>query len=100
MPDLINIIGTHFANARVVGARGTVPAKNQFQFLGELAVGRAMQRYGGYLMDVANTPMSVSFERDRDAGPGELGPTYSDAGFRWDYDAMENIPWDRLRVLK
>jgi len=68
--------------------------------LGELAVGRAMQRYGGYLMDVANTPMSVSFERDRDAGPGELGPTYSDAGFRWDYDAMENIPWDRLRVLK
>lgn len=67
---------------------------------GELAVGRAMQRYGGYLMDVADTPMSVSFERDRDAVPGELGPTYSDAGFRWDYDAMENIPWDKLRVLK
>lgn len=67
---------------------------------GELAVGRAMQRYGGFLMDVADTPMSVSFERDRDAAPEELGTTYSEAGFRWDYDAMENIPWDRLRVLE
>jgi 16S rRNA (adenine(1408)-N(1))-methyltransferase len=29
-----------------------------------------------------------------------LMPPYSDAGFRWDYDAMENVPWDKLRVLK
>jgi hypothetical protein len=29
-----------------------------------------------------------------------LGRTYKDAGFRWDYDAMENIPWNKLRVLK
>ena len=66
---------------------------------GELAVARAMQRYGGYLMDVADAPLSVSFELDRTA-PGELGKTYSDAGFRWDYDAMENVPWEKLRVLK
>jgi hypothetical protein len=66
---------------------------------GELAVARAMQRYGGYLMDVAEAPLSVSFELDRST-PGELGKTYSDAGFRWDYDAMENVPWDKLRVLK
>jgi hypothetical protein len=66
---------------------------------GELAVARAMQRYGGYLMDVADTSLSVSFELDR-ATPGELGQTYSEAGFRWDYDAMENVPWDKLRVLK
>ena len=66
---------------------------------GELAVARAMQRYGGYLMDVADAPLSVSFELDRST-PGELGKTYSDAGFRWDYDAMENVPWDKLRVLK
>ncbi len=67
---------------------------------GELAVARAMQRYGGYLMDVSAAPLSVSFELDRDAAPGEVGQTYSDAGFRWDYDAMENVPWDRLRVLE
>ncbi|MGB7359958.1 MAG: hypothetical protein WA944_19060 [Mycobacterium sp.] len=66
---------------------------------GELAVATAMQRYGGYLMDVAEAPLSVSFELDRDAAAGELGQTYSDAGFRWDYDAMENVPWDKLRVL-
>jgi hypothetical protein len=66
---------------------------------GELAVARAMQRYGGYLMDVADAPLSVSFELDRKT-PGELGKTYADAGFRWDYDAMENVPWDKLRVLK
>ncbi|MFA7509256.1 MAG: hypothetical protein WCZ29_02125 [Mycolicibacterium vanbaalenii] len=67
---------------------------------GELAVARAMQRYGGYLMDVANTPLSVSFEREADPAADEVGQTYSDAGFRWDYDAMENVPWDKLRVLK
>lgn len=66
---------------------------------GELAVARAMQRYGGYLMDEADTPLSVSFELDVHAPPGELGTTYSEAGFRWDYDAMEDVPWDKLRVL-
>ncbi|MCX2932695.1 hypothetical protein ORI20_20695 [Mycobacterium sp. CVI_P3] len=67
---------------------------------GERAVATAMQRYGGYLMDVAATPLSVSFELDRDAAPGTVGKTYADAGFRWDYDAMEHVPWDKLRVLK
>ena len=67
---------------------------------GELAVATAMQRYGGYVMDVAAAPLSVSFELDRDAAEGTLGQTYQDAGFRWDYDAMERIPWDKLRVLK
>lgn len=66
---------------------------------GPLAVARAMQRYGGYLMDVADAALSVSFELDR-TKPGELGETYSKAGFRWDYDAMENVPWEKLRVLR
>jgi len=66
---------------------------------GELAVAKAMQRYGGYLMDVADTPLSVSFELDREASAGTVGTTYADAGFRWDYDAMEGVPWNRLRVL-
>lgn len=67
---------------------------------GELAVATAMQRYGGYLMDVAATPLSVSFELDTTAEPGQLGNTYRKAGFRWDYDAMEQIPWEKLRVLQ
>ncbi|MCH9734657.1 MAG: hypothetical protein K0U78_08910, partial [Actinomycetia bacterium] len=67
---------------------------------GELAVATAMQRYGGYVMDVSAVPLSVSFELDTDAARGTLGSTYEDAGFRWDYDAMERIPWDKMRVLK
>lgn len=67
---------------------------------GQLAVATAMQRYGGYVMDSGGTPLSVSFELDTDAAPGTVGATYEAAGFRWDYDAMENIPWDKLRVLK
>ena len=67
---------------------------------GELAVATAMQRYGGYVMDVSDAPLSVSFELDTGAAPGTLGQTYKNAGFRWDYDAMEHIPWDKLRVLK
>lgn len=66
---------------------------------GALAVATAMQRYGGFVMDVAATPLSVSFELDTTAEPGRLGETYRKAGFRWDYDAMETIPWERLRVL-
>lgn len=67
---------------------------------GELVVAKAMQRYGGYVMDVSGAPLSVSFERDTGAQPGSVGATYSEAGFRWDSDAMEHVPWDRLRVLK
>lgn len=67
---------------------------------GAFALATAMQRYGGYVMDVAATSLSVSFERDREAAPDDVGKTYRDAGFRWDYDAMEQVPWDKLRVLK
>ena len=66
---------------------------------GEQVVATALQRYGGYIMDVAGTPLSVSFELDTTATPGTLGETYTKAGFRWDYDAMENVPWEKLRVL-
>ncbi|MGD9622061.1 MAG: hypothetical protein AB7G47_12800 [Mycolicibacterium sp.] len=67
---------------------------------GELAVAIAMQRYGGYVMDVGGAPLSVSFELDTHAAPDSIGVTYEAAGFRGDYDAMENIPWELLRVLK
>lgn len=66
---------------------------------GELAVATAMQQYGGYIMDQSGARLSVIFELYRKAAPGSLGKTYRDAGFRWDYDAMEHVPWNKIRVL-
>ncbi|TDO08040.1 hypothetical protein EV580_5610 [Mycobacterium sp. BK086] len=66
---------------------------------GELAVATAMQRYGGYIVDVGGAPLSMSFEFEASASPPALGKTYQAAGFRWDYDPMERIPWEKLRVL-
>ncbi|WP_233211150.1 hypothetical protein [Mycobacterium sp. shizuoka-1] len=65
---------------------------------GELAVATAMQRYGGYVVDVGGAPLSVSFELDTSA-PHGLGKVYQAAGFRWDYDPMDRVPWEKLRVL-
>ena len=67
---------------------------------GELAVATAMQRYGGFIVDVGGAPLSVSFELDISAAPDNVGAVYEDAGFRWDYDSMEHVPWGMLRVLK
>ncbi len=65
---------------------------------GERTVARALQKYGAYVVDKAATPLSVSFELDHDA-EGTVGSVYENAGFRWDYDDMAGIPWNRLRVL-
>lgn len=65
----------------------------------ELAVATAMQRYGGYVVDVGGAPLSVSFELDTTAPPPGLGSVYGAAGFRWDYDPMDHVPWEKLRVL-
>lgn len=67
---------------------------------GPLAVARAMQRYGGYIVDIGGAPLSVSFELDVGAPPGQLGDVYRAAGFHGDYDAMAAVPWERLRVLE
>jgi hypothetical protein len=66
---------------------------------GERAVARAMQIYGGYIVDQGGAALSMSFELDPTAGNGSIGPTYEQAGFRWDYDDMPGVPWDRLQVL-
>lgn len=65
----------------------------------ELAVGTAMQRYGGYLVDMSGSPLSVSFELDPST-PSSISPVYKKAGLRWDYDDMAGIPWGRLRVVR
>ncbi|KHO18308.1 hypothetical protein QQ25_29135 [Mycolicibacterium setense] len=75
-----------------IDSLGLAPAEH---FMAE-----ALQRYGGYVTDVSGSPLSISFERDNTAAPGTVGSTYSDAGVRWDYDGMTDIPWKKLRVLK
>lgn len=66
----------------------------------ELAVARAMQTYGGYVIDSGGAELSASFELDTTAPEGcPLGLRHTAAGFEWDYDGMSGVPWDRLQVL-
>jgi hypothetical protein len=67
---------------------------------GEVAVARALQVYGAYLIDRAGTSLAVSFEVAPDASPGNPGTVYTQAGFAWDYYGMPHIPWNQLRVLQ
>lgn len=66
---------------------------------GEVAVARALQQYGGYLIDRADTSLAIGFEVAPDATPSNPGAVYTKAGLAWDYYGMPHIPWDRLRVL-
>lgn len=66
---------------------------------GERAVARALQVYGGYVMDRSGAPLSVSFEVAGDATPATPGSVYRAAGLDWDYYGMPHVPWKRLRVL-
>jgi hypothetical protein len=59
-----------------------------------------MQVYGGYLIDRADTPLSISFELAPDASAAGPGAVYTQAGLRWDYYGMPAVPWHKLRVLK
>ncbi len=61
----------------------------------ERAIAVALQRYGAYNIDNAGARMTVYFEK-----PTTGTDPYSAAGLRWDYYAMEDIPWHRLRVLR
>jgi hypothetical protein len=65
----------------------------------ELAVGVALQKYGGYVMDKGAAKLSVTFELARDASSSSPGSAYKAAGLRWDYYGMPHLPWDKLRVL-
>jgi len=65
-----------------------------------LAVARAMQRYGGYVVDRGGSPLSISFELAPDADGIYPGSVYRQAGLDWDYDGLEQIPWDRLQLLE
>lgn len=67
---------------------------------GERTVARAMQVYGGYVIDRGGAPLSVSFERATDATSTSPGRTYVAAGLTWDYHGMPHVPWQKLRVLR
>ncbi|MGI5133017.1 hypothetical protein ACQEVB_39890 [Pseudonocardia sp. CA-107938] len=60
----------------------------------ELAVGRALQRFGAYAGDNGGARMAIIFEYV----PGLAA--YRAAGATGDYYRMPHIPWDRLRVLR
>ncbi|MCJ8505911.1 hypothetical protein MRU69_13780 [Kocuria flava] len=66
---------------------------------GEVAVARAMQVYGAYVVDQGGAALSMSFELAPDATPTSPGAVYEAAGLRWDYYGMSKVPWNRLRVL-
>ena len=66
---------------------------------GERAVARALQVYGAYLIDRADTSLSMSFELAPDASSTGPGSVYQRAGFSWDYFGMPHVPWKKLRVL-
>lgn len=66
---------------------------------GEVTVARALQIHGAYVIDRADTSLSISFELAPDATSSSPGSVYQEAGFAWDYYGMPNIPWDKLRVL-
>jgi hypothetical protein len=62
---------------------------------GEVAVAKALQRYGAINRDNTAANLCVQFETPF----GESDP-YPAAGFTHDYFDMPHIPWDRLRVLR
>lgn len=62
---------------------------------GEVAVARALQTYGGYVRDSAQTALAVAFEK-----PEEGDDVYLAAGFPWDFYDLPHIPWESLRVLQ
>jgi hypothetical protein len=62
---------------------------------GELAVGRALQKYGAYCGDSGGARMGFLFEYP----DGGSRTVYERAGLAWDYFDMAHLPWHRLRVL-
>lgn len=43
--------------------------------------------------------MAFTFELVDDATYDAVGAVRADAGFKWDYRDMNNIPWSQLRVI-
>ncbi|MGD9793040.1 MAG: hypothetical protein AB7V43_06135 [Acidimicrobiia bacterium] len=61
----------------------------------ELAVGRAMQTYGAYLIDNGGSRMGFIAQMPT----ASSGNPYPAAGFGGDYNSLNLLPWQSLRVL-
>jgi hypothetical protein len=67
---------------------------------GERIVAEALQEYGAYVVDSGASLISVFFELEPPTPGNELGEVLTDLGFRWDYDPLDGIPWERLEMLQ
>lgn len=75
---------------------------------GEIAIARALQKYGAYCGDKSDNGIGWGFtgELDQTAhltedGQVYIGDTYFNAGFLWDYFQLNSFNWGaHLRVLK
>ncbi|MUL49489.1 fibronectin type III domain-containing protein [Mycobacterium sp. CBMA293] len=69
---------------------------------GQKAIAKALQTYGAYVCDTANSPFALAFEGDPSliGQSGQVPAVYSNAGLSWDYYDMNSIPWSSLRVLQ
>jgi len=61
----------------------------------ERAVARALQTYGAYVVDNGGARMAFIFET-----PTSGEDPYPAAGLLHDYQRFDDIPWERLRVLR
>lgn len=76
---------------------------------GELAIGRALQRYGSYIGDQGGLPwpptfgFSLELSQDIDYTPYDeteplpevpIADAYFNLGFQWDYFGLDHIPWN------
>lgn len=85
---------------------------------GELAMGRAWQRYGAYVGDQGGNPLpptvgaggmelwqGIDYTPYEEVYPGlpdvPIADEYFNAGFQWDYFGLDRIPWvGNIRVLR
>ncbi|CAM3983160.1 fibronectin type III domain-containing protein [Smaragdicoccus niigatensis] len=68
---------------------------------GERAVARALQTYGGYVVDTGGAPLTVSFELPATAtDTHQVSNVYRQAGLEWDYFDLKHIPWQKMRVIE
>ncbi len=64
---------------------------------GELAVGRALQKYGAFCVDQADPRLAFAFQNP--AGD-PAGNPYPGVGFSWDYYGMKHLPWNKLQLMR
>jgi hypothetical protein len=61
---------------------------------GERTIAKALQTYGAYAIDNGGAPIAFIFE-----APNGRPDPYPAAGLKWDYYALNRIPWSRIQYL-